>query len=139
MQRVLKSPGLSPSDARLAALMARARELGVPVQGELELFTQALADLKAERRYAPKVLAITGTNGKTTTTAMTALLVERTGKRVAVAGNIGPTMLATLAEALEREPVAEAEAEAEAGTQQVPVEAGAAAASALRTFATAAR
>jgi UDP-N-acetylmuramoylalanine--D-glutamate ligase len=43
------------------------------------------------------LLAITGTNGKTTTTAMCALLVERAGRRVAVAGNIGPTMLDTLA------------------------------------------
>jgi UDP-N-acetylmuramoylalanine--D-glutamate ligase len=42
------------------------------------------------------VLAITGTNGKTTTTALTAQLVERAGLRVAVAGNIGPTMLDTL-------------------------------------------
>ena len=41
------------------------------MQGELDLFARALADLKAERGYAPKVLAITGTNGKTTTTAMT--------------------------------------------------------------------
>jgi hypothetical protein len=47
--------------------------------------------------YAPQLLAITGTNGKTTTTAMTALLVERAGRRVAMAGNIGPTMLDTLA------------------------------------------
>ncbi len=47
--------------------------------------------------YAPAVLAITGTNGKTTTTAMTALLVERAGRRVAVAGNIGPTLLDRLA------------------------------------------
>jgi UDP-N-acetylmuramoylalanine--D-glutamate ligase len=43
--------------------------------------------------YAPQVIAITGTNGKTTTTAMTGLLVERAGRRVAVAGNIMPTML----------------------------------------------
>ncbi len=117
VQRVLKSPGLSPQDARLAALLAHARELGVPVQGELDLFAEALAELKAERRYAPKVLAITGTNGKTTTTAMTALLVERAGKRVAVAGNIGPTMLQTLAEALEREPEAQAEVEGQADVE----------------------
>jgi phospho-N-acetylmuramoyl-pentapeptide-transferase len=71
------------------------------VQGELDLFARALADLKAGRGYAPKVLAITGTNGKTTTTAMTALLVERAGRRVAMAGNIGPTMLDTLADALD--------------------------------------
>ena len=53
--------------------------MGIAVQGELDLFVQALADLKAERRYAPQVLAITGTNGKTTTTSLTALLVERAG------------------------------------------------------------
>ncbi len=65
--------------------------------GELDLFVRALADLKAERGYAPQLLAITGTNGKTTTTAMTALLVERAGRSVATAGNIGPTLLDTLA------------------------------------------
>ncbi len=98
---VLKSPGLAPTDARIAAPLARAADTGILVQGELELFARALADLKEAQGYAPKLLAITGTNGKTTTTAMTALLVERTGKRVAMAGNIGPTMLQTLAEALD--------------------------------------
>ena len=101
---VLKSPGLSPLDERIAGPLARAANMGVLVQGELDLFARALADLKLERGYAPKVLAITGTNGKTTTTAMTAMLVARTGKRVAVAGNIGPTMLQTLADALVLEP-----------------------------------
>lgn len=108
---VLKSPGLSPFDERIAAVLQRAAAIGLPVQGELDLFARGLADLKAARGYAPKVLAITGTNGKTTTTAMTALLVERTGKRVAVAGNIGPTMLQTLADALALEPARESEAE----------------------------
>ncbi len=96
---VLKSPGLSPLDERVAALLKRAAATGIPVQGELDLFARALADLQTERGYDPKVLAITGTNGKTTTTAMAALLVARTGLRVAVAGNIGPTMLQTLADA----------------------------------------
>ena len=103
VQLVLKSPGLSPRDARIAAPLQRVAQTGVAVQGELDLFARALADLKAERGYAPKVLAITGTNGKTTTTAMAALLIERTGKRVAAAGNIGPTMLQTLADALAAE------------------------------------
>jgi UDP-N-acetylmuramoylalanine--D-glutamate ligase len=100
---VLKSPGLSPRDERIAPLLNRALDNGLLVQGELDLFNRALADLKADHGYAPKVLAITGTNGKTTTTALTALLVERTGLRVATAGNIGPTMLDTLADALDRE------------------------------------
>ncbi|HET6599485.1 MAG TPA: Mur ligase family protein, partial [Burkholderiaceae bacterium] len=101
---VLKSPGLSPLDARIAAPLDRAIQAGVRVQGELELFARALAELEVERGYAPHVLAVTGTNGKTTTTALTALLVERAGRRVAVAGNIGPTMLQTLADALDLEP-----------------------------------
>jgi UDP-N-acetylmuramoylalanine--D-glutamate ligase len=102
---VLKSPGLSPTDERIAGPLERAADAGTLVQGELELFAQALADLKVERGYAPKVIAITGTNGKTTTAAMVSMLIERTGRRVATAGNIGPTMLQTLADALDLEPV----------------------------------
>jgi UDP-N-acetylmuramoylalanine--D-glutamate ligase len=98
---VLKSPGLAPHDTRITALLQHARATGIAVLGELDLFARALADLQAGSGYAPKVLAITGTNGKTTTTAMTALLVERAGKSVAVAGNIGPTLLDTLAARLE--------------------------------------
>ena len=51
----------------------------------------------AQTGYHPAVLAITGTNGKTTVTSLTGQLVERAGKTVAVAGNIGPTLLDTLA------------------------------------------
>ena len=98
---VLKSPGLAPHDPRIASLLERARARGARVAGELDLFAEALVELHAARDYAPKVVAVTGTNGKTTTTAMVAQLVARTGKRVAAAGNIGPTMLQTLADALD--------------------------------------
>ena len=108
VQMVLKSPGLAPGDARIAPLLQAAQQAGLAVCGELDLFTRALADLKAERGYAPKLLAITGTNGKTTTTAMCALLVARCGLRVAMAGNIGPTMLDTLAAALDADADADA-------------------------------
>jgi len=100
LQLVLKSPGLAPHDARIAPLLAAARERGTAVMGELGLFVRALADLAnlAEgERYAPQLLAITGTNGKTTVTSMTTLLVERAGRRVVAAGNVGPTMLDMLA------------------------------------------
>ncbi|MDO5086519.1 MAG: UDP-N-acetylmuramoyl-L-alanine--D-glutamate ligase [Comamonadaceae bacterium] len=96
--RVLRSPGLPPAD--IAALVQAAQARGVPVAGELDVFSEALAALRAERGYAPAVLAITGTNGKTTVTSLTGQLAERAGKRVAVAGNIGPTLLDTLAEHL---------------------------------------
>lgn len=118
---VLKSPGLSPQDERIAAPLNRAADAGVLVQGELDLFARALADLKAERGYAPKLLAITGTNGKTTTTAMAAQLIARAGRRVAVAGNIGPTMLQTLADALDLEPARERPAAAAELTDAAPV------------------
>jgi UDP-N-acetylmuramoylalanine--D-glutamate ligase len=101
---LLKSPGLAPGDERIAPVLAAARARGLAVQGELDLFARALADLKAERGYAPKVLGITGTNGKTTTTSLTAMLVARAGLRAAMAGNIGPTMLDTLSTALDLEP-----------------------------------
>ena len=96
---VLKSPGLPP--ASLAALTTAAAAAGITYGGELSLFSQALADLKATDGYAPEVIGITGTNGKTTVTSLTGLLVQQAGKSVAVAGNIGPTLLDTLTEKLD--------------------------------------
>jgi len=113
VQLVLKSPGLAPNAPDVAALCARADEQGIPVRGELSLFASALADLKTDLGYAPKVLAITGTNGKTTTTSLTAQLCERAGLRVGLAGNIGPTLLDTLSQALDAEPPRGTSAEAE--------------------------
>ena len=147
VRAVYRSPGLSP--ASIAVVVDAARAMGLPVGGELDLFAQALADLRtveaadavdapveeaepapvsppqeqeaesaaiedddddaeaptpilvpvppAPQGYTPAVLAVTGTNGKTTVTALAGQLVERAGKTVAVAGNIGPTLLDTLA------------------------------------------
>ncbi|MCW3608983.1 UDP-N-acetylmuramoyl-L-alanine--D-glutamate ligase [Burkholderia cenocepacia] len=94
------SPGLSPLEPALAALLAAAHERGVAVWGELEFFAQALRALGTSG-YQPKVIAITGTNGKTTTTSLTGLLCQRSGKKVAVAGNISPAMLDRLASAID--------------------------------------
>ena len=96
---VLKSPGLSP--ASISAITAGAAARGLTCGNELSLFAQALADLQETQGYAPKVIGITGTNGKTTVTSLTGKLVERAGKSVAVAGNIGPTLLDTLSERLD--------------------------------------
>jgi UDP-N-acetylmuramoylalanine--D-glutamate ligase len=96
---VLKSPGLSP--ASVAGVVGAAQARGIACGNELSLFADALVDLKDTQGYAPKVIAITGTNGKTTVTSLTGQLVERAGKTVAVAGNIGPTLLDTLREKLD--------------------------------------
>jgi len=124
---VLRSPGLMPGAPDVAALLGKADELGIPVRGELSLFASALADLKTDMGYAPKVVAITGTNGKTTTTCLTAKLIERAGLRVGLAGNIGPTLLDTLRVALEQEPAPASEeglavAAASDAVLDVPVE-----------------
>jgi UDP-N-acetylmuramoylalanine--D-glutamate ligase len=94
VRAVFRSPGLSPAD--VAPVCEPARSLGLWVGGELSLYADALEQLQQTQGYAPAVLAITGTNGKTTVTSLTGQLVERAGKTVAVAGNIGPTLLDTL-------------------------------------------
>lgn len=95
LQAVYRSPGLSPQ--QVAPVLGAAEANGVRAGGELSLYSDALAALRTSHAYAPAVLAITGTNGKTTVTSLTGQLVERAGKSVAVAGNIGPTLLDTLA------------------------------------------
>src|SRR5665213_3610654 len=51
---LLKSPGLAPGDARIAAPLAAAAARGAVIANELELFNDALAELQAARGYAPK-------------------------------------------------------------------------------------
>lgn len=104
---VAVSPGLAPNK-ELALLAPAAQEKNIPVWGEIELFAQALAALKAERGYAPKVIAITGTNGKTTVTSLTGLLCRRAGFETRVAGNISPAALDVLREALSEDKLPQA-------------------------------
>jgi UDP-N-acetylmuramoylalanine--D-glutamate ligase len=104
---VAVSPGLAP-DRELADIVPAAAAHAIPVWGEIELFAQALAALKETRGYAPKVLAITGTNGKTTVTSLTGLLCKRAGLSVRVAGNISPAALDVLREALDTDALPQA-------------------------------
>ena len=130
---VAVSPGLAP-EGELAPLMPAIAERGLPLWGEIELFAQALAALREDTLYQPKVLAITGTNGKTTVTRLTGLLCQRAGLSVQVAGNISPAALDVLREAVIKDKVflaelaeqdaiaaeqAAAEAEAQAAQQAV--------------------
>ena len=98
VRAVFRSPGLAPEV--VAPVVDAARSMGLWQGGELSLFAAGLQDLKARFGYAPQVLAITGSNGKTTVTSLTGQLVARAGKTVKVAGNIGPTLLDTLTEAM---------------------------------------
>jgi UDP-N-acetylmuramoylalanine--D-glutamate ligase len=78
---VVVSPGVPADHPALAGCRAR----GVPVLGEVEL---------AYRTMTAEFVAITGTNGKTTTTALTGALLEASGRPVLVGGNIGRPLAA---------------------------------------------
>ncbi len=84
---VCVSPGLSLEQA----IVQRAVQTGVPVVGDIELFAWHVRS-----RTASKVIAVTGTNGKTTVTSLTGHLLRAASMDCEVAGNIGPAALAAL-------------------------------------------
>ncbi len=83
---------VSPGVDRRAGVIAAVARRGVPVVGDVELFAQALA----MREDAPPVIAITGSNGKSTVTAMAGAICNAAGLRPVVAGNIGLPVLDAL-------------------------------------------
>lgn len=95
------SPGLSPYLEPVKSFIDQARERGLAVWSEIEFFAQALASLKQTQSYAPRCVGITGTNGKTTVTALCAFLAERSGLKAQAAGNISPAALDALGTAWE--------------------------------------
>jgi UDP-N-acetylmuramoylalanine--D-glutamate ligase len=105
VQLLALSPGLAPEQSAASPLVQAAAARGIEVVGEIELFARALKRLGEDREYKPRIVGITGTNGKTTTTVLTGLLIDKSGvagkNGVAVAGNISPTALDTLRERLE--------------------------------------
>lgn len=103
---VVASPGLAPQ-RELAELAPAAAERNIPLWSEIELFAQALAALRVRYGYAPKVIAITGTNGKTTVTNLAARLCQRAGLTVAMGGNISPAALDVLRNAILANPLPE--------------------------------
>jgi UDP-N-acetylmuramoylalanine--D-glutamate ligase len=80
---VVTSPGLPPADAVLVS----AAERGVPIWGEVELAWQLRAD------GAAPWLALTGTNGKTTTVHMLESILRAAGRRAVAVGNVGEPLL----------------------------------------------
>jgi UDP-N-acetylmuramoylalanine--D-glutamate ligase len=71
------------------AITARARDAGVPLIGDIELFSEARAELPPH-----KVVGITGTNGKSTTTALVHHILKTAGVPTLMGGNIGLPILA---------------------------------------------
>src|SRR5690606_20307684 len=75
---------LSPGVPHTIAPVIRAMEKGIPVIGEIEL---------ASRFIREPIVAITGTNGKTTTTVLVGEILRKSGRKVFVGGNIGDPLI----------------------------------------------
>lgn len=103
VSQLVLSPGLAPGQEPTASLLREATARGIEVVGEIELFARALAQLGESRGYCPRVLAVTGTNGKTTVTALTRQLIQASGLSARAAGNISPAALTALMDALDNE------------------------------------
>jgi UDP-N-acetylmuramoylalanine--D-glutamate ligase len=95
------SPGLSTEMGESAKFYQTIIDREISVIGELDLFAQAIADLGVASGYSPKVIAVTGTNGKTTTVRLVHHLCEAAGKSVVAAGNISPSLLDALFDAMQ--------------------------------------
>jgi len=82
---IVASPGVALAEPALR----EAVNAGIPVIGDIELFARELAKLERP----PKVVAITGSNGKSTVTTLVGLMAEKAGVDTRVGGNIGVPVL----------------------------------------------
>lgn len=91
LSALVLSPGVPLTHPTPHWTVNMAQAAGVEVIGDVELFARTVKAAPAHKR--PKVVAITGTNGKSTTTALLGWICEQAGKDVRVGGNIGAGVL----------------------------------------------
>lgn len=92
----IASPGVAVAGPACDPAIARARAAGKEIIGDVELFARHLNALDQGRR--PQVIGITGSNGKSTVTAMAGAMCRAAGAMTVEAGNIGLPVLDALAE-----------------------------------------
>lgn len=92
------SPGVALADPHVARAIAR----GIPVVGDIELFARQLTTHHSP--LTSKVLAITGSNGKTTVTSLVEHLCKSCGRDAVAAGNISPAVLDVVLQRGEHQP-----------------------------------
>lgn len=91
LSSLVLSPGVPLTHPKPHAIVRKAIAEGVEVIGDIELFARALAAIEAPLR--PKVVAVTGSNGKSTTTALIGHILKESGFDVSIGGNIGKAIL----------------------------------------------
>jgi UDP-N-acetylmuramoylalanine--D-glutamate ligase len=87
---------ISPGVPLAEPPVRQAAASGVPVIGDMELFALAMRGVRRKDAASPGIIGITGSNGKTTVTAMVGAMIRKAGQDVEVAGNIGPPVLDAL-------------------------------------------
>ncbi len=84
---LMLSPGVPLTHPKPHWTVEKAREAGVEILGDIELFARTVNAAPEHKR--PKIIAITGTNGKSTTTALIGHICAAAGRDTRVGGNIG--------------------------------------------------
>ncbi|MFO1138210.1 MAG: UDP-N-acetylmuramoyl-L-alanine--D-glutamate ligase [Paracoccus sp. (in: a-proteobacteria)] len=91
---LITSPGIPHLYPRPHPVIAKAYELGVPVDNDIGLFFRSFATREWEEfDTTPRVIAITGSNGKSTTTALIHHILKECGRPTQIGGNIGTGVL----------------------------------------------
>jgi len=91
LSALMLSPGVPLTHPKPHWTVEKARLAGVEIVGDIELFARTVAAAPAHKR--PKIVAITGTNGKSTTTALIGHVCRQAGRDVQIGGNIGVGVL----------------------------------------------
>jgi UDP-N-acetylmuramoylalanine--D-glutamate ligase len=87
LSALMLSPGVPLTHPKPHWVVEKARDAGVEILGDIELFARTVAAAPSHKR--PKIVAITGTNGKSTTTALIAHVLAQAGRDIRIGGNIG--------------------------------------------------
>ncbi len=90
-EALVLSPGIPHALPQAHWSAVRAQEAGIPIICDIEIFAKQIAARALEHR--PMVIAITGTNGKSTTTALLGHIFKQAGRNVEIGGNFGKTVL----------------------------------------------
>jgi len=91
---LITSPGIPHLYPTPNKIIARATELGIPIDNDIGLFFHSYATPEWDNfEHTPKVVAITGSNGKSTTTALIHHILQEAGRPTQMAGNIGKGVL----------------------------------------------
>lgn len=91
LSAVVLSPGVPLTHPKPHAIVRKAAAEKVEVIGDIELFARAIAAIEPAVR--PRIVAVTGSNGKSTTTALIGHVLKETGYAAVVGGNIGEPLL----------------------------------------------